>query len=253
MFIVQRSKFLTIRQRRRSQEPVRTLFHIVFLSGFRRTGIQGCVLVLIACAGTLGGCLGDRSPVDQFYQLALSDPHRKFDSPPLQGTLQVARPWANALTGERSLLYRKSSQSPQVYRHTYHRWVDSPTILVQQEMIHYLRSSHLADQVVTPKLRVKVDYILSCQIVRLERILDDSPRVVMELELGISSTKNNQALLLRTYREEQVTNNDGIDESVTAYNHALANILDRFLTDVAGLGTGLIVPNKSNLLPGGLS
>jgi ABC-type uncharacterized transport system auxiliary subunit len=159
--------------------------------------IKGVRTLFIASVMAVGGCLSGPAPTDQFYQLELPDPQRQFDTPPLGGTLQVTRPWANALTGERPLLYRQDSESTQVHRYAYHRWVDSPTIMIQQEMTRYLRTSHLADQVVTPKFRVKVDYILSCQILKLERLLDGSPRVVMELELGISSIQYNRALQLQ--------------------------------------------------------
>jgi len=192
-------------------------------------------MLLLTGVLAVGGCLSGPVQTDQFYQLELPDPESQFDSPPLKGTIQVKRPWANALTEERPLLYRESSESTEVYRHTYHRWVDSPSIMLQREITRYLRMSHLADQVVTPKLRVKVDYILSCQILKLERLVDGSPRAVMELELGITSIKDNQVLLLQTYREEQSANGDGIDASVVAYNQALSNILNRFLVDSSRL------------------
>ena len=193
---------------------------------------------MLVCAGvvTLGGCLSGPAPTDQYYQLELPEPERQFNSPPLRGTLQVSRPEANALTGERPLLYRQDSGSPQVYRHAYHRWVDSPTIMIQQEMTRYLRTSQLAEQVVTSRFRVKVDYILSCQILKLERIMAASPRVVMELELGITSMRDNQPLLLQTYREEQSAGSDGIEASVVAYNQALSSILNRFLMDISRVG-----------------
>lgn len=192
-----------------------------------------------------GGCLGGPAPTDQFYQLELPEPPRKFDTPPLKGTLQVTRPEANALTGERPLLYRQKSESPQIHRYAYHRWVDSPTIMIQQELTRYLRASRLAKQVVTPKFRVKVDYVLSCQILKLERIVRDSPSVLLELELGITSIQDNQTLLLQTYREEQSVNGEGIDASVLAYNEALSKILSRFLADSAMIdGSGRVTNSR---------
>ena len=177
-------------------------------------------MILVSGVLALGGCLGGTAPPDQYYQLELPDPERQFPTPPLKGTIQVKRPWANALTGERPLIYRENSGSTEVHRYAYYRWVDAPTNMLQREITRYVRMSKLADQVVTPKLRVKVDYILSCQILKLERIVDGSPRVVMELELGITSIKDNEVLLLQTYREEQSANGEDIDASVVAYNHA---------------------------------
>lgn len=195
--------------------------------------------LLLAIAMILGSCASGPALHDHFYRLELPEPERRLDSPPLKGTLQVDRPWADALTGERPLLYRQNSGSPQVHRQVYHRWADSPTVMIQQELTRYLRASGLATQVVTRKLRVNVDYVLTCHILRLERVLDGSPRVVMELELGITSLKDNQALLLQSYREEQAANSDEVDASIDAYNQALHSILNRFLADTSRIPAGV--------------
>ena len=202
--------------------------------------LQALLLVSIL---SVAGCLGEPAPTDQFYQLELREPETTFETPPLRGTLQVRRPEANALTGERLLLYRQNRESSQIHRYGYHRWVDSPTIMLQQEMTRHLRRARLADQVVTPQLRVKVDYILSCRILKLERYVDGSPSVVMELELGITSIQDNRALLLQTYREEQPANGDGIDASIAAYNQALSTILSRLLVDASRIGAEGMAPN----------
>ena len=203
----------------------------------------GMGMVFMAGIMALAGCFSAPAPPDQFYQLELREPETTFETPPLGGTLQVRRPEAIALTGERPLLYRQNRQSSQIHRYGYHRWVDSPTIMLQQEITRHLRRARLADQVVTPQLRVKVDYILSCQILKLERIVDGSPSVVMELELGITSIQDNRALLLQTYREEQPANGDGIDATVAAYNQALSTILSRLLVDASKIGAEGMAPN----------
>ena len=181
------------------------------------------------------GCLGGQPSPDYFYRLSVPDPMARLDSSPLKGTLQVIRPRTNALTNERHLVYRKDGNTPQLNHHAYHRWVDSPTLLLQQEMTQYLRKAGLASQVVTPEMRTKADYTLSCRIAKLERVLDQSPRVILELELGITSMKDRQTLLLRTYREEHQTMDLEVATSVKAYNQALSNILHRFITDTSKL------------------
>jgi ABC-type uncharacterized transport system auxiliary subunit len=84
-------------------------------------------------------------------------------------------------------------------------------------------------------MRTKADYALSCRIARLERVLDHSPRVILELELGITSIKERRTLLLRTYREELPTRNLEMAATINAYNQALSTILNRFLTDTSKL------------------
>ena len=183
----------------------------------------------------LSGCLGGQPSPDYFYRLNLPDPATHLDPSPLNGTLQVTRPWTDALTSERHLVYRKDGNTAQLNHHAYHRWVDSPTLLLQQEMTQYLRKAGFAPQVVTPKMRTKADYALSCRIAKLERVLDQSPRIILELELGITSLKNRRMLLLRTYREEIQTRNLEVAASIKAYNQALSNILHRFITDTSKL------------------
>ena len=183
----------------------------------------------------LTGCLGGPPSPDYFYRLNVADPEARLDPAPLQGTLQVTRPWADALTSERHLVYRKNDSISQLNHHAYHRWVDSPTLLLQQEMTHYLRKAGLAQQVVTPEMRTKADYALSCRIAKLERVLDQSPRVILELELGITSIKDRRTVLLRTYREEEPTTDLEVDTSIEAYNQALSTILHRFITDASKL------------------
>ena len=193
------------------------------------------ICLWLVSALTLTGCFGGQPSPDYFYRLNLADPETRLESAPLGGTLQITRPWADALTSERHLIYRKNDRTSQLNHHAYHRWVDSPTLLIQQEITQYLRKAGLAQHVVTPEMRTKADYALSCRIAKLERVLDQSPRVVVELELGITSMKERRTLLLHTYREEQPTEDMDVSSSIKAYNHALSTVLNRFLTDASKL------------------
>ena len=201
-----------------------------------KTGTRAWIL----CLSTSGilllqGCLGGQPSPDYYYRLTVPEPETRLDPSPLQGTLQVVRPRADALTGARHLVYRKEGNISQLNHHAYHRWIDSPTLLLQQEITQYLRKAGLAQQVVTPAMRTKSDYALSCRIAKLERVLDNTPRVIMELELGITSMQDRKTLLIRTYREEIQTTEQEVTTSIHAYNQALSNILHRFLTDASTL------------------
>lgn len=193
------------------------------------------ICLCVVGALVLTGCFGGQPSPDHFYRLNVADPEVRLDPAPLGGTLQVTRPWADALTSERHLVYRKDDNISQLNHHAYHRWVDSPTLLLQQEITHYLRKAGLAQQVVTPEMRTKADYALSCRISKLERVLDQNPRVILELELGITSMNDRRTVLLRTYHEEEPTLDHQVGTSIEAYNQALSNILHRFITDASKL------------------
>ncbi|MGB0908772.1 MAG: ABC-type transport auxiliary lipoprotein family protein [Nitrospirales bacterium] len=187
----------------------------------------------------LASCMGGPAPQDHYYRLELPEPTSQFHAPPLQGTLQITRPWADALTSERHLLYRQNMKTSQVFRHAYHRWSDSPTLILQQQIAHYLRGSGIASQVVTPELRVKANYQFSCRISKMERVLDNSPRVIIELELGVIHMRNREAMLLRTYYEELPINTHKISDSIEGYNQALTIILNQFIKDTSNLPTAI--------------
>ena len=191
---------------------------------------KASVKILCSLIVLMGGCLGAPAPSEQFYRLEVSFPTvAQFKNPLLLGTLQIMRPRSDALTGERNLLYRVNAGTSEVHRHAYHRWIDSPTRLLQQQITNYLRHSGMAKQVVTPELRIKADYRLTCYLTRLERIVNDHPRVIMELELGLTHIKNREAILLETYSAEQPAQGLDIASSIVAYNQALENILGQFL------------------------
>ena len=191
------------------------------------------LLLLLALAAGPGACASGPAPKDHFYRLELPEPCRRFTAPAFPGTLMVRRPRADALTSERNLLYR-SGDSPEVGRHAYHFWSDHPTALLREEVAGYLRASGAADRVVTPELRVDPDYELSSRIVRLERVLGSPPRVVAELQLGVTRTGDREVVLFERYRETRAADGAGVAASVEAAGEAVAALLDRFLGDSAG-------------------
>ncbi len=191
------------------------------------------VHLLLISSLILPGCFGGQAHPDYFYRLDVPNPKTQLAPSPLQGTLQVTRPWTDALTSERNLVYRENNQTSQLHHHAYHRWVDSPTTLVQQEMARYLRKSHLATLVVTPEVRSKANYVLASRIVKLERVLDQTPNVVLELEMTVTHARDRKTLLQHTYRQEQSAKDNSVPASIQAYNLALSHILNRFITDAA--------------------
>ena len=194
----------------------------------------GGYLSVLAITAMLG-CASGPAPHDSYYRFNLPDPPNRMASPALRGTLLVTRPWTDALTGERSLLYRENGDAAQVRRHAYHRWVDSPTTLLQQEIAGYVRAVGLAEIVVTPERRADPDYLLTCRIVKLERVLDSPPRSDIELELGITRMTDRHAVMLKTYREAQPAAGTGVAASVDAYNQALSRVLKHFVEDLSEL------------------
>ena len=178
------------------------------------------------------GCASGPAPRDHYYRLEAAAPEA-LASPKLAGTLEVGRLRVEAISQGRRMLYRDSSQSGEIGQHAYHHWVDPPNVMLQDQLVQTLRSANLAEDVVTPAVRVGSDYLVSGRIVRLERILGGSePRVAVEIELVLTRQQGSELLLLETYREERVAPGSSVADAVTAYDQAISAIFERFLADI---------------------
>ncbi|UCE86985.1 MAG: membrane integrity-associated transporter subunit PqiC [Deltaproteobacteria bacterium] len=182
------------------------------------------------------GCASGPAPRDHFYRLQVAPPSRAPAEPTLHGTLEISRFRADALTGERQLIFLESSDASEVRRHAYHRWVDPPSVMLQIQLAGYLRAAHAAELVILPEVRVRPDFLLAGRILRLEQILSEAAsRVVVELELSMTRMAGGDVMVLRRYRESRALDSRDVAESVRAYGEATSAIFERFLAEVRAM------------------
>ncbi len=188
-------------------------------------------LGLIA-AGFLTAC-GSSAPVpeDQFYRLTISAPSPSKTLFP--GIMEVDRFVADGLTAGRPIIYSESGKPFQVKKFHYHYWIQPPTVMLRDELVSYLRARKISDMVVTPEMRVTPDYVLTGKIKRLEKVLGNPPKAVLELELGLRKASGNKILHLDTYRVETVSDGPGVDAAVKSLNTALTSIYADFVKDIS--------------------
>ena len=188
-------------------------------------------LGLIA-AGFLAAC-GSAAPVpeDQFYRLAVSQPASSKTLFP--GIMEVDRFVADGLTAGRPIVYSETGKPFQVKEFHYHFWTQPPTVMLRDELVSYLRARKVSDTVVTPEMRVTPDYILTGKIKRLEKVVGDPPKAVLELELSLRKASGDKILHLDTYRVETVSDGPGVDDAVKSLNTALTSIYGKFVHDLS--------------------
>ncbi len=188
-------------------------------------------LGLIA-AGFLAAC-GSSAPVpeDKFYRLTISAPSPSKMLFP--GIMEVDRFAADGLTAGRPIVYSETGKPFQVKEYHYHFWTQPPTVMLRDELVSYLRARKVSDMVVTPEMRVTPDYVLTGKIKRLEKVLGDPPKAVLELELGLRKASGNKILHLDTYRVEIVSDGPGVDDAVKSLNTALTSIYGKFVDDLS--------------------
>jgi ABC-type uncharacterized transport system auxiliary subunit len=194
----------------------------------RRGALLLAVLLLAACGG------GASPPPDSFYRLEAGDPGRRYGTPLLDGTVEVARFDADGVTGGRPIVYH--ADGPQLRRYSYHYWVESPTKQMQAAVIAALRRAEAARQVVRPDMRVPADWRISGTLKELSHRPGDggaAGRIVLAATLSVVDARDGALVLLEDFRVERPVQGDGVPAAVARCQTALTELLGRFLDRLA--------------------
>jgi len=193
-------------------------------------------LTALAIAGVLAGLLNACGgapvvPDDQFYRLQAAEP--PVGKKLFPGTMEVDRFVADGLTAGRPIVYSEAGKPYQVKEFHYHYWTQPPTVMLRDELVTYLRRAKISDTVVTPELRIPADYVLSGKIKRLEKIIGEQPKAVLEIELGLRKATGGKLIFLDTYRMETDSDGKGVGDAVASLNKSLSAIYAKFITDLS--------------------
>ena len=191
----------------------------------RRRGLLAAIGLLAA------GCLAPPAPRDRYYRLTVAPPAR-LAAPAFAGVLEVERFQADSAGRATALAFVADASAREVKRREYDHWVDSPTLMLQQELTTALRAAGLAGEVVTPEVGVEVDHRLGGRLVRFEEVRGPgAPRVVVEVEIAITDPRRTALELRATYREEREIGGTEVEDVVRAYDAALSAVVARLAAD----------------------
>ena len=203
--------------------------HIVF----GKMKMRFAAVLLLAGLGTFAAaCAQPPVPQDQFYRLQVSTDAVSRAAPLLDGVLEVERLLADGITAGRPLVYSVSGTENQLQEYNYHFWTEPPTVMLQGQLIKYLRANKIAKSIVTPEMRVRANYILGGKIHRLEKVVGVSPRVVLEIELALREARSEKLVYLNSYTVEKEADSDSISAAVKALNDALSGIYGQFVDEL---------------------
>lgn len=187
------------------------------------------VLCLLAAA-----CAGTAPPVprDHYYRVLVPPPEDQAAAGILPGVLSVPPLETRGLLRERPLLYLDAERPLEMRQYEYHFWSEPLAVLLQDQLVKYLRDAGMARSVLPSSARVPSDFELVGRVNRVERSLGGpAPGILVELELGVIATVDNRLVVLETYRVERPTRDASVIGSVEAMNSALGEIFERFLAD----------------------
>lgn len=174
-------------------------------------------------------------PKDNYYRLEINLPSKPYAAPSLEGVVEVERFLADGITGERALVYSSANSPGVVRQYHYHYWVDTPGRMLQERLTEYLRAANVATQVINPGLRINTNSQIKGRIIRYEHALgESSAKVIVEIELAVINLKDNKAIKLAVYKEEESAKDNSIPEAVAAFGRAYGRLLDKFTRDLNG-------------------
>ncbi len=202
------------------------------LRGFRLGGTLAALMGVMLIAGCASQPL---VPQDRFYRLQAVMAAEPLATPKFSGALVVERFTADGLTAGRPIVYVEASDPNQLLEYHYHFWTQPPTIMLRDEMVAFLRQANIAEQVVSPEMRLDPTHILTARIRKLEQVLGSPNRTQLELEIGIRRPEDGAVVFLKSYRQEAIQISTGVGAAVDSLNEALNIMYSDFLADLKGL------------------
>lgn len=207
-----------------------------------------CLGSLLGAAVIGSGCSQAPVPKDTFYRLELAPAVAVVATPKISGAVEVRPFSADGLLSQRAIVYQdlkggvNAADAP-FEQYSYHFWAEQPTIALQLALNNYLRESGLFKTVVTPELRVLVDYEIQGRIIHLEQQRGPDGAVMdITLELSLTQRKGLNLILLKTYHVQQTARDAGVQATAEAARQGLYILFGQFVADIAALDSGKISP-----------
>lgn len=179
-------------------------------------------------------------PSDVFHGIPYKAPAMVLKKTVLKGVLGVERPQTDGTHDDRAILYTDADRPYSLQKHIYHFWQNSPTILLQERMYHYLSNATFATKVVRFDAGVHADYILSSRLVKFERLVSKArgtDQVIIGIELRITDANYTKEVVQNKYYEFKINSerhsdiNETMHASVVAFGKAFGMTMDKFVAD----------------------
>lgn len=199
------------------------------------------VLAAVGMAVLLGGCSQEPVPKDAFYRLEVAPPASPLTAKArFDGAVEIRPFAADGLLSQRAIVFSQQggpspADSP-LEQYSYHFWAEAPPQALQMSLTSSLRNSGIFQTVVTPELRVMVDYEVQGRLVHFDHLRTaTSAAMDVEMELGLTQRKGLRLLHLKVYHVRQEARDGSVQAAAEAAREALQKIFSQFESDLMQL------------------
>jgi ABC-type uncharacterized transport system auxiliary subunit len=185
--------------------------------------------------GVLAGCGEEGIPVpsDRFHRLSVGAPDTVYQTPKLNGVVEIDRFHATGVLQNRAIVFVETDSPHVMHQYHYQLWADDPTRMLQNVTLEYLRDARVADEVVMTGFRIDPTYTLIGDIKKLEHVVGNSSSVVVELEFGLREHKNGSVVWAKSYSAGRKVKDDSVAAATRAISESVREILTRLSADLA--------------------
>lgn len=171
-------------------------------------------------------------PQDHFYRLG--GPATAQTAAAVEGQIAVAALEADGIYRDRAILFVDEAQPLEIQRYDYHLWSTHPSILLQEQLIGFLRANSTAAQVSRYDPAQPTDWIVRGRILRFERVVGTSAsRAEVALELELFRHGQNAPAMSKTYRTS-VDTGRSMHEVAAGFDQAVDKIFAQLVQDMVG-------------------
>lgn len=170
-------------------------------------------------------------PVDRFYRLPEA-PGSEVAADLAASVIVVGRFSAHGIHRERAIVFSASADAVELQQHRYHYWSDSPTRMLRDHLLDFLRASSAAPAVSIEPTR-SADLRLSARIRRLDRVIADGRQAVfVKLDFEIVTDNSMVPILVKSYSRHSAVSEQSVQAAVAEFGAALVDIYQELARDI---------------------
>lgn len=200
------------------------------LFNHRLISIFFCVTYTVLLTACFGGSTS--VPDDNYYRLP-EIPGKKMIDPVLTGSLSIKKVITHGIYNERTLVYTDKNTNIKLNRYYYHHWEKSPSMLIQDNLTQYLKSTGIAENVFSQTQNTSANYLLETELISMHRDMTSNPYLaVITINIKLYDKLKNSLVINQRYHSEISVNSNDLIDTVKAYGVGFKNIYDEFISDV---------------------